>query len=217
VSTIRRVPLLIVGTVALSLGATAASFAAPPTVTPSPSSPVQVTNTSTNPVPVTVQGSTTISGSVQVTNTPTVIIGNTSASPLLVQPAGIPYSYDQVASCNDYNCTSDFPTVPAGKMLVITYISAAARPTLATTIFDFGELYTSNTIDTNYGARYIFPMARIGLAGNNVIADTWSLNSPVLAFVRSGAFPRVILTQRNQGQTFFAQATIAGYLVAASQ
>lgn len=216
-STIRRIPLLSITALAFGLSAATASYAAPPVVTPGPATPVQVTNTSANPVPVTVQGSTTISGSVQVTNTPTVTIGNTSTSPVLVQPAGIPYSFDKVASCNQYNCVSDFPVVPAGKMLVITYVNAQARPTLATTIFDFAELETSNTIDTNFGARYLFPMTRIGVAGDSVIADTWGVNSPVLAFVIAGSFPRVTLTQRNKGDTFFAQATIAGYLVAAAQ
>jgi hypothetical protein len=220
-----RLPLPVFTALTLGICAATASFAAPPAVTPGPSSPVQVTNTSTNPVPVTVQGSTTISGNVQVTNTPTVNVGNTpnvgiinnSASPVLVQQAGFLYSFDKVASCNQYNCTADFPVVPAGKMLVITYLNAIARPTLATTIFDFAELLTANTVDTRFGARNTFPMARIGTAGDSVVADTWGVNAPVLAFVIAGSYPRVTMTQRNKGDTFFAQVTIAGYLITASQ
>lgn len=192
---------------------TVAAVAAPPTVTPGPSSPVQVTNTSANPVPVSLQGSATISGNVQLTNTPNVNVTNT----VLVQQAGMPYSFDQVATCNNFNCVSDFPTVPEGKILVITYMSAVARPSLSTTIFDFVELEASNTLDTNFATRYTFPMARIGQAGDGVIADTWGANSQVLAFVLAGQFPRITMTQRNQGETFFAQSTIAGYLLNASQ
>jgi hypothetical protein len=193
--------------------ATGAATAGPPTVTPGPSQPVQVTNTSANPVPVSVQGSTTVTGNVQVTNTPNVNV----ASTVFVQQAGIPYSFDKVATCNNFNCFADFPTVPAGKLLVITHMSALARPTLSTTIFDLVELEGSNTIDTDFATRYTFPMTRIGQAGDNVIADTWGANAQLLAFVLAGQFPRVTMSQRNQGETFFAQVTLAGYLVTAPQ
>jgi hypothetical protein len=96
-------------------------------------------------------------------------------------------------------------------------MSALARPTLSTTIFDLVELEGSNTIDTDFAARYTFPMTRIGQAGDNVIADTWGANAQLLAFVLAGQFPRVTMSQRNQGETFFAQVTLAGYLVTAPQ
>jgi hypothetical protein len=102
----------------------------------------------------------------------------------------MPYAFDQVATCNNFNCVSDFPTVPAGKILIVTYISAVARPTLSTTIFDFVEFLASNTVDTNFASRYTFPMVRIGQAGDSVIADTWGSNSQVVAFVLAGQAPR---------------------------
>lgn len=142
-----------------------------------------------------------------------VQVMNTSANPVLVQPAGMPYSYDQVGTCNGTNCFIDFPTVPAGKKLVITFISAMARPTLASTIVDFAELVTTNTVNPQTGARFVFPLARIGQAGASVIADTYGVNAPLLAFVNAGQNARLTLAQRTSGEILFAQGTISGYLV----
>jgi hypothetical protein len=152
-----------------------------------------------------------------VTNTPNVGVVNNSANPVLVQQAGMRYAVDAVASCNGTNCFIDFPVVPPGKQLIIQHLSAMARPTLQTTIVDFAELVASNTVETDLGARYVFPMTRIGQAGASVIADTYAVNAPVLAFVNAGQFARLTLAQRTQGDVSFAQGTISGYLVTSGQ
>jgi hypothetical protein len=159
----------------------------------------------------------TVSGNVQVTNTPNVAIVNNSANPVLVQQAGMPYSADKVGTCNGTNCFIDFPEVPAGKQLVIVYLSAVARPTAQTTIFDFAELEASDTAEPQFATRYTFPMARIGQAGASVIADTYGVNTPLLAFVNAGQIPHLTLAQRTNGEVFFSQATISGYLVSVTQ
>jgi hypothetical protein len=160
--------------------------------------PVIVDNPASSPVPVTV--------------------ANVPSSPLLIQPAEVPFSIDTAtADCSNSGCFFTFPAVPAGKMLVIKHLSTYIRPSSGT-IFDFAELIASNTEDPGISTRFIFPMARIGLAGSSVISDTWSVNAPVLAFVRAGQSARLELTTRaGGGNAFFRQATISGYLRNAPQ
>jgi predicted NAD/FAD-binding protein len=144
---------------------------------------------------------------VNVVNVPLVEVANFPAQ------TKIPFSQDAVGNCNDHNCQVIFETVPEGKMLVIEHVSGQARPSLTTTIMDFAELATSNTLDPSIGVRHIFPMTKIGVKGDSVLADTWAVNAPVLAFVRAGSHARMSLTNRNTGVVFFAQATISGYLI----
>ena len=108
---------------------------------PSPK-PVVVVNDSSQPVPVQAQGTTNIAGSVSVTNTPSVNVANTPSvniantptvtlsgnsqvslsagtAPLLVRDADLPARriFQHFGSAND-----SF-TVPAGKVLVIEWVS----------------------------------------------------------------------------------------------
>ena len=158
---------------------------------------------------------------VNVLNTPNVTVVNPASLPVPVQltnapGAEIPYSFDSVGTCNDVNCFINFPPVPAGKMLVVKYVSGYARSS-AGAIFDFAELVANNTENPGFGARFIFPMARIGLAGSSVIADTYAMNSSVLAFVRPGSSARLTFQTHVAGATFFAQGTISGHLINAPQ
>jgi hypothetical protein len=144
-----------------------------------------------------------------------------NADPIAVKVEGnsvqTPYSHDVASgdsTCTVSSCFIRFPAVPVGKMLVINHVSAYVRPSSSATVFDFAELTASST-EENIGARFIFPMARIGVAGTTVIADTWSVNAPVLAFVKAGQRPNLALTTRNGGAdgAFFRQGTISGYLM----
>jgi hypothetical protein len=145
------------------------------------------------------------------------LIVNNATQPVPValvgEPHQAPFSYDQVGTCNDYNCFMDFPVVPAGKRLVIQHVGAIARPSAATTIVDLAELVTNNTEDPNYGVRNTFGMTLIGQVGQNIIANTYGMNQPVLAFVNAGSYARITLSTRNGGNVFFSQATISGYMV----
>jgi hypothetical protein len=122
-----------------------APLAAPPPVTGGPAHPVEVTNTAANPVPITapqalpVTGSITVTGTsnVNVTNASIPVTGSVNASQSGAWNVGItgtptvkvsndpalqtPYSNH----ANGSNCGTDADpcTVPAGRRLVIEYIS----------------------------------------------------------------------------------------------
>jgi hypothetical protein len=152
---------------------------------------VTVQNDEGNPVPVT------------VTNLP--------------EPAApevrIPFSQTVVATCNDFNCRMDFEPVPEGMQLLISFVSAAVRPVLTTTVVDQAVLSTSNTFDSGFGVISYFPMARIGQSGDSVLADTWAMNAQLTAFVRAGLSPRLVITIRDEGEIFFSEGTVSGYLI----
>jgi hypothetical protein len=166
--------------------------------------------------------------STNVVNTPNVTVVNTQPVPVTlgngainVQPAQIPYSVDATpsssgGSCSSAACFINFPVVPAGKTLVITYINSIARASAV--VWDQLELVTSNTQDPNIGVRVTMGYARIGLAGSSVISDTYGAGGPILAFARAGTAPRATVSTRDGGANsgfVFTQVTISGYLIPA--
>ena len=194
-----------------------------------PSAPVTVLNTTANPVPVTGNVSITspvavsvnnpatnpvpVTGNVSITSPVAVSINNSATNPVFTANGGEPYSQDTVGNCNGTNCFIDFPEVPTGKRLVILHVGAMARPDSTATIVDFAELVTSNPQNTAIGTRNIFQMQLIGQAGASVVANTYAMNASVLAFVEAGQYARLTLAQRNNGDVFFCQGTISGYLL----
>lgn len=154
-----------------------------------------------------------ISLDVRVVNTPGVTVLNNAAQPVPVKaaPTEIPWSVDDVGSCNDRNCFFEFPKVPAGKMLVVKFMSVQARPTGAKPAF--AELITSNTEDAGIGVRTVFGLTRVGLAGDSVAFDTYAANGQLLAFVRAGQSPSVSVLSNTAGGFGFSQATLSGYLI----
>jgi hypothetical protein len=153
---------------------------------------------------------------VNVTN-PVLPVEVSNADPIPValvgQAARIPYSDDDVGECNTANCFFEYPTVPAGKRLVILHANGVARPGATTTVFDQAELVTSDT-ESATGARHTFAMTKIGRAGSSIGADTWGFDAPVLAFVTAGNAPRVTMfTSVGIPEGFmFSQVTLSGYL-----
>ena len=91
--------------------------AAPPTVTPGPSTSVQVTNTTSNPVPVT--------GNVQINNANPVPVSvqGTIHEPYQQLIFVLPNSGD--TRCTAFGCDIPLPPIPTGKRLVVQYVSAA--------------------------------------------------------------------------------------------
>lgn len=161
---------------------------------------------------------------VNVVNTPSVNVANTAANavpvtiaaPLQVAPAEIPFSFDDVGSCNTTNCFFEFPEVPAGKMLAIKFVSVQVRPGSGSTATPaFAELVTSNTEDPSIGVRAVFGLTRIGLTGSSVVSDTYAASAPILAFVRAGRSARITVLSNTSGSFLFSQATISGHLIAA--
>jgi hypothetical protein len=103
---------------------------------------VRVVNTTAEAVPVAVQGTTTVSGGVEVTNTPSVQIVNPETAPVPVRVNSALTHVGVLASdvvtlrfiagllaiteIRSDGSTSTFTTVPAGKALVITDVDCSA-------------------------------------------------------------------------------------------
>jgi hypothetical protein len=110
-------------TLAVALSSSTALAAGPPS-----GLNVNVVNPPSSPIPVTIQGTGTVSG--------TVNVGNPAAHPALTSsvdnPGRIPYqaqhSMDPSLDCNlpASECTFAPPAVPAGKRLVVQHVSALA-------------------------------------------------------------------------------------------
>jgi hypothetical protein len=126
---------------------------------------------------------------------------------------GSPYSWDEVGDSNNYNCFINFPVVPDGKMLVIHHVGAVVRPASGSTVVEVAELVTSNPVDTSIGVRNYFGMKRIGVTGESIVADTWAINQPVLAYVLSGRYAQMTINLHSPGKVDFCQATISGLMV----
>jgi len=129
---------------------------------------VVVVNTPTNPVPTQAQGTTTVAGTVQaqqagawsvgLAGTPTVKIGNTDASPVLVRdvenPAKQPYMQVLTFSIPDGMLQGDaILTVPAGKHFVIEYISGLS----SFNSLSFGGPVTYGALNSDIGGLVYVP------------------------------------------------------------
>ncbi len=153
-----------------------------------PVTPVLVTNTTDQPVPTVAQGTTQVSGSVGITGTPTVnlasgaqvALANTLTNPVLTRdvdgPAAQPFSYFDLSG----QFTSGYAfanagagaafTVPAGKRLVIEFVSAFAQ-------IPGGQNIVFGRIDTTGGQWVFVPMTHTG--------SYFQAGDPVEGFVAS--------------------------------
>lgn len=87
---------------------------------------VTVTNQPSNPVPVTLEGTGTVSGSVEITNTPDVNVVNTPSVKNSDDPARHPYqnsfSLQINAGASKTNQSFD-PNIPAGMRLAVDHVN----------------------------------------------------------------------------------------------
>jgi len=94
---------------------------------------VQVVNTTAQPVPTTAQGTTTIAGNVGLTGMPTVQVGNSASSPVLVRdvdnPAKQPFRKGIITAINNGSAVGvgNFVDIPLGKRFVVEHISALTK------------------------------------------------------------------------------------------
>ena len=157
---------------------------------------VFVSNDSAHPVPTQAQGTTQVGGSVDVRTGP---------------EARTPYQqrnlFNQTAqTCTQFVCTATFPTVPAGKRLVVTYASARYALTAGGTAPS-----VRLTDGTSSGASILLP------APVNIGFDSWLAASPVTLYVEAGQTPALELGgQFVQPVSNTAEVAISGYLVPAS-
>jgi len=171
---------------------------------------VTVVNSPSSPVPVTINGTSTVTGNVTITNTPNVSVTNT---PTVKLAGGEPYAVVSIGNCNTLFCFFSFPAVPAGKRLVINFVNVTVRPSATTTIVDFAELATTDTNDASILVTNDFGFTQVGHAGASNVFNSWTVNSPTLAFVVAGQSPELEADMGTSGTIAFSSATLSGYLV----
>jgi len=171
---------------------------------------VTVVNSPSSPVPVTINGTSTVTGNVTITNTPNVSVTNT---PTVKLAGGEPYAVVSIGNCNTLFCFFSFPAVPAGKRLVINFVNVTVRPSATTTIVDFAELATTDTNDASILVTNDFGFTQVGHAGASNVFNSWTVNSPTLAFVFAGQSPELEADMGTSGTIAFSSATLSGYLV----
>ena len=141
-----------------------------------PDKDVKVINTPAEAVPVAVQGTTTVAGSVNVANTPTVNakqsgawnvgitgtptveVGNDAGNPVLMRdvdrPTAQPFQYEAVVTIEDglQGGNASIP-IPSGKLLVIENVSAFGTASASQRIQTFSintHVAPDNTLRPHY-------------------------------------------------------------------
>ena len=151
--------------------------------------PVRVVNTAGEAVPVT--GTVSVNGAVEVSS-----------------PATAPYQktihFNQgPTTCTQFVCDVDFPAVPAGKRLVVTFASAT-----------YGLSPNGTLASVELGINSSFGEPSILLPAEKTGFDTYLASGPVTFYVDEGDKPTMDLQgQFVQPASLTASATIVGYLV----
>ena len=199
--------VVLVGAVVLNSPVTAYSQTKP--------SNVSVVNTASNPVPTLAQGTTNIAGNVSVTNTPTVNlasgasvgISNTTANPVLVRNVNDAVSqiFQKQMQINmaqgEFGKSASF-FVPAGKRLVIEYVSAAG--------FDDGDQHLRFEVDTNVngeGASHFLVTERQG--GH----PFFRVSQQMRVYADPATHVQVVVLRPTSTTPAVAVMTISGYYV----
>ena len=190
---------------------------------PGPSTPVQVTNDASTPVPVTLQGTGSVSGTVSAVQSGSWNVGvnGTVASQNVDEPGRNPFSalHDPFAaspSCilagggfQDCTFSGGFPTVPAGKRLVITNFSGQARAPSGCKVASI-SLGTSNEGGGTFNHPFTFAVPH----PNPAIAEVASFHERTLAYVEAGSSPTFGVSASCAGISAGSQVvTISGYFV----
>jgi hypothetical protein len=182
---------------------------------------VRVVNLSSQPVPTAAQGTTAISGAVSISNIPTVNLGTgntvqlayTPNNPLPVRdadPARQPFqnwaSDTQADGTNGSTIT--IATVPAGKRLVIEFLSAVAQMPAGQHLV----VCQINTIAPPFGG--LTHELLINQQPAFVNGDAlFRASQQVRLYADPGSQVRALMTRdSSQGQALFL-ATLSGYLV----
>jgi hypothetical protein len=181
-----------------------------PSVTVVNTNAAVIVNTMANPVPVTLQGSSTVSGSVSITGTPTVNVASTTNTPLLVRDVDRPgrlASYADTAGSpfgTEFDAVPSFKAVPAGKVLVVEYVSAIATLGSGENITRFALTWGGNT--------HYFPMNHQGQFNDG--NETFIASQPI-RFSVGATDGLAVLVGRNvaTNSTDEILASISGYLV----
>lgn len=166
---------------------------------------VFVINDTDDPVPIVAQGTTQVGGTVNIGNAPTVTVGSNPAD-------RVPYQHrvlltQSAANCTLFECTAEFPAVPAGQRLVITYASALYALTSGG-----GGASVRVGVNGDTSQPFILLPAPVPISPVSYLAS-----GPVTFYVEAGDIPTLTLGGNAVSPlTNSAQASIVGYLVAAS-
>jgi len=191
------------------LGSVFAGHAAPNP----PTQNVSVVNTTSEPVPTQAVGTTTVSGSVSIANSPTVQVGNTSASPVAVRdvdnPARHPFQFYATFSKTGGNLIVDNQiAVPAGKRLVIETITLqafvpAGQKLLAQLHMVGGGTFVQHNIMLTPQGGFNFDLL-----------DYFAATETVRMYADQGsAVPLHVTRSSNDANFWGGSYTVAGYLV----
>ena len=195
----------------LGTGYAPAATTAPPTGSPPGGPFVTVVNTTANPVPVVQQGAVTLSG------TPNVNVANTAASPALVRVVGTttqPVVVTKYAGPALAGLSALLYTVPAGKTLVVEYVSAWVTVGAGGKVY-IGQLYNGNTASPLSGQVFLIPTFTASADfGASDQVDQYVISQPLKYFV-AGGDSITFSSHLDDGTTSGSSATctITGYLV----
>ena len=168
---------------------------------------VRVINSTAEPVPTAAQGTTTIAGNVAVTNTPTVNLAP-GAVVTVAEAAFQPFQEAEGLEQNGTNVsTITVATVPAGKRLVIEYLSVSAQ-------VPPGQHLEFAQILTNQGSGGTFHDTLVHRQPDAVIGDAIFRAVHDLRLYAAGGTQVQVMVRRNSGiGTAFYGVSISGYLV----
>lgn len=178
---------------------------------------VTVANTSANPVPTVAQGTTTVGGTVNIGNSPTVgispsantvQIGNTTNTPVLVRDVDSNAARQPFQATTNLVFTSGFnnqgafiASVPAGKRLVIEYVSMVL-------LLPTGQKPSQAEIVTDNFPHFLIATQQ----GSFGVFDTFSVSQQVRLYADSSVAFNVVRSA-NDGVDGSLTATISGYLI----
>jgi hypothetical protein len=148
-------------------------------------------NTPSNPVPVTLQGTSTVSGNVVVTNTP-----------LPVQDIREPFQASNLSN-SGADAALSFPAVPAGKRLVIEHVSAEVNITAA------GVAVSNSALNRTDGGPADF--FAVQPTASNALNHFFVGTVQTKYYVDSGKSPQVSCSVINGSSAGGISAFISGY------
>ncbi len=162
-----------------------------------PAMPVIVTNTPANPVPTAAQGTT----AVQITNTSPVAVRDVD------NPARQPFQAQDASGFSPQNEALFLFSVPAGKRLVLEYVTASI---LVTSGRKAGFFVRTTVTDANGVFHWMNPVPHGTFA--NVGWDVWVVSQPVRLYAAGGTqFLLGAFADGPGGGS--ATVTFSGYLV----
>lgn len=185
-------------------------------------SDVRVVNTTAQPVPTLAIGTTAVAGEVTIGGTPGVTIVNGPRSPIPVEmrdPTIEAYQGSAQVVMFPYESTNNFspgPIVPAGKRLVIEYVSARTQLPGSETLLEAGIL---TNLDGKWGpSHYLVPTSTASSGGWRYFSMSHPIRMYADADATMGPFgsPVRLSAKRSEsvsGHGAVVQFTISGYLI----